>query len=75
LRSDRYKLLLFADEGRFEMVDLARDPLELNNVFAIEGHLWTDWQAELRALAGAEPMPSRERIEQAAALRGRVLGR
>jgi len=53
-RNDRFKLIYSPADERFEMFDLARDPLELDNVFAVEGHLWADWQDELRAIAESD---------------------
>jgi arylsulfatase A-like enzyme len=50
-RNDRFKLIYSPSEERFEMFDLSRDPLELDNVFAVEGHLWVEWQNELRSIA------------------------
>lgn len=53
-RNDRYKLIYAPAEERFEMYDLSRDPLELDNVFAVEGHLWSAWQDDLRAIAESD---------------------
>jgi arylsulfatase A-like enzyme len=73
LRDERYKLIYVSGEDRYEMYDLARDPLELDNVFAIEGHLWADWQRQLRSMAQkglVEPSTDRDAMAQ----RARVLG-
>ncbi len=50
MRDERYKLIYFADENRFEMHDLAQDPSELDDVFRTQGHLRSEWQQELKTL-------------------------
>ena len=50
LRDDRYKLVYFASENRFEMYDLAQDPTELDDVFRTQGHLRAEWQQRLKTL-------------------------
>ena len=50
MRDDRYKLIYFASESRFEMYDLAQDPSELDDVFRTQGHLRDKWQGQLKTL-------------------------
>ena len=50
MRDERYKLIYHANEKRFEMYDLARDPSELDDVFRTQGHLCAGWQQELKTL-------------------------
>ena len=52
MRDAKYKLLYFAGDDRFELYFLPTDPLELDNVFAHQGHLRTQWQLDLQDLAG-----------------------
>jgi arylsulfatase A-like enzyme len=55
LRDDRYKLVYTAQEDRFEMYDVKSDTLEMENIFALQGHFRTKWQLDLRALAQSAP--------------------
>jgi len=58
LRDERYKLIFDPSTEAFEMYRLGPDPLELDDVFAHQGHLRDDWQRRLRDLArraGAVP--------------------
>ena len=50
LRNESIKLLLHADEERFEMFDLSADPGETQDVFETRGSEKVDWQ---QALLGA----------------------
>lgn len=61
LRDERFKLLYFPDERRFEMYDLERDPGELTDVYAERGGERPDWPARLEGLAraGAEQKQGR----------------
>ena len=49
LRSDTLKLVLHADEDRFEMFDLTSDPGETQDVFAERGGEVADWQRALHS--------------------------
>jgi arylsulfatase A-like enzyme len=62
LRDDRYKLVYTAGEDRFEMFDLKSDTLEMDNVFALQGHFRTKWQAQLRDLAERAPHPGDQQV-------------
>ena len=55
LRDDRYKLVYTAQEDRFEMYDVKSDTLEMENLFALQGHFRSKWQLDLRALAQNAP--------------------
>ncbi len=55
LRDERYKLVYTAGEDRFEMFDVKSDTLEMDNVFALQGHFRPKWQAQLRDLAERAP--------------------
>lgn len=62
LRDERYKLVYFAGDDRFEMFDVKSDTLEMDNVFALQGHFRPKWQAQLRDLAERAPHASDERL-------------
>lgn len=47
-RDDVYKLVYVAGEDRFEMYDAKSDTLEMDNIFSLQGHFRTQWQADLR---------------------------
>jgi hypothetical protein len=51
-----------AAESRFEMFDLSSDTLEMDDVFALQGHYRTSWQAELRMLAASAPQLANARM-------------
>jgi arylsulfatase A-like enzyme len=53
LRDPSWKLIFDADAERFSLFDLTGDPGELHDVFADRGADFTNWQAELRAVAAA----------------------
>lgn len=55
VRDERYKLVYTAGEDRFEMFDVKSDTLEMDNVFALQGHFRSKWQAQLRDLAERAP--------------------
>lgn len=55
VRDERYKLVYTAGDDRFEMYDVKSDTLELDNVFALQGHFRAKWQAQLRDLAERAP--------------------
>jgi len=55
LRDERYKLVYTAGEDRFEMYDVKSDTLEMDNVFVLQGHFRSKWQAQLRDLAERAP--------------------
>ena len=57
LRDERYKLVYTAGEDRFEMYDVKSDTLEMDNVFVLQGHFRSKWQAQLRDLAERAPQP------------------
>jgi arylsulfatase len=50
-RDERYKLILDADAGTFEMYDVVADPDESVNVFAERGAQRVEWQRMLTAIA------------------------
>ncbi len=50
-RDDQYKLIFAPDTDEFELFRLGPDPLELDNVFAHQGHLRETWQHVLRKLS------------------------
>ncbi|MCB9914199.1 MAG: sulfatase [Planctomycetes bacterium] len=63
LRDARHKLVYAPAADAFELYDLARDPLELADVFADEGERFGAWQRELRDLAArglAGPLVTRD---------------
>ncbi|MBL8863101.1 MAG: sulfatase-like hydrolase/transferase [Planctomycetes bacterium] len=62
LRDARYKLVYTAGENRFEMYDVKSDTLELDNVFALQGHFRSKWQAQLRDLAERAPLGADRQI-------------
>ncbi len=62
LRDARYKLVYTAGEDRFEMFDVKSDTLEMDNVFALQGHFRTKWQAQLRDLAERAPHAADQRV-------------
>lgn len=52
MRDQRFKLIFDPQgTGNFELYRLSSDPLELENVFDVQGHLRQEWQAELRSVA------------------------
>ena len=51
LRDQTYKLIYAPEEEAFEMYRLGPDPLEMDNVFAHQGHLRDTWQLVLKRLA------------------------
>ena len=53
LRDERYKMVFFPEEERFELYDLERDPGELHDVFAAEPDARAEWPERLRTLARA----------------------
>ncbi|MCY2959118.1 MAG: sulfatase-like hydrolase/transferase [Planctomycetota bacterium] len=55
LRDERYKLVYTAGDDQFEMFDVKSDTLELDNIFALQGHFRSKWQAQLRDLAERAP--------------------
>ncbi len=71
MRDDRYKLVYRAGEDRFEMFDVRSDTLELENVFALQGHFRQQWQAQLRDLAERTPLSANQRVGQASAQKPR----
>jgi len=61
LRDETYKLVYDPGEDDFEMYRLGPDPLELDDVFAHQGHLRETWQLVLRKLADqVEPQTARD---------------
>jgi membrane-anchored protein YejM (alkaline phosphatase superfamily) len=58
LRDERYKLVYEAGEGRFSMYDVKSDTLEMDDVYALQGHFRPKWQARLRDLADRAPQPA-----------------
>ncbi len=62
LRDERYKLVYTAGEDRFEMFDVKSDTLEMDNVFALQGHFRTKWQAQLRDLAERAPQAADHQV-------------
>ena len=70
----RYKLILDADSGRFEMYDLTTDKLELTDVYAELSGVRPEWSRSLMRLArenaAALPAPTAnpERLAQLRAL-------
>ncbi len=56
IRDDHYALQFAPGDRRFEMFDLQRDPLELDDVFSVQGAQRTDWQQVLRELARSRPL-------------------
>ncbi len=57
IRDVRFKLQLGARSGVFEMYDLQSDPLELENVFPLQGQNKSDWQRRLRENLAKAPRP------------------
>jgi arylsulfatase A-like enzyme len=53
LRDERFKMIYFVDEERFELYDLERDPGELRDVFSARSGERPDWPERLRSLARA----------------------
>jgi arylsulfatase A-like enzyme len=51
LRDERYKLVLVADEDRFELYDLQEDPLEQRDLFFARDDFRPAWQEQLRGIA------------------------
>lgn len=68
IRDVRYKLQLGAKSGAFEMYDLQSDPLELENVFPLQGQNKSDWQRRLRESLSKAPRPPVARAAGRAAL-------
>ncbi len=66
MRDATYKLIYFADDDRFELYALATDPLELENVFPLQGHFRTQWQVDLKHLAKLQREREAEEAEQGA---------
>jgi arylsulfatase A-like enzyme len=62
LRDARYKLVYTAGDDRFEMFDVKSDTLEMDNVFALQGHFRAKWQAQLRDLAERAPQAADRRV-------------
>ncbi len=62
LRDERYKLVYTAGEDRFEMYDIKSDTLEMDNVFVLQGHFRSKWQAQLRDLAERAPQPGAAQV-------------
>ncbi len=62
IRDERYKLVYTAGDDRFEMYDVKSDTLELDNVFALQGHFRAEWQAQLRDLAERAPQGVDQRL-------------
>lgn len=48
LRDERFKLVYYPDERRFELFDLVADPAELVDLFEERGKELLDWQIQLR---------------------------
>ncbi len=72
-RDERYKLILDADSGIFEMYDIVSDPGETVDVFAERGHEREEWQGMLEAIASSskrdeQPALDEERREELRAL-------
>jgi arylsulfatase A-like enzyme len=65
MRDARYKLVLNVAENRFEMYDLNSDTLEVDDVFQLQGHYRTSWQAQLRKLAQNAPQLANVRMGMA----------
>jgi arylsulfatase A-like enzyme len=74
LRDERWKLLWRPAEERFEMNDLARDPLELDDVFELQGHLWPDCKVHLEHAARGEDWSDPRLSREARQRRELVLG-
>jgi arylsulfatase A-like enzyme len=49
-RDERFKMVYFPDDERFELYDVVVDPGELRDVFAERGHERADWPERLRSL-------------------------
>lgn len=62
LRDERYKLVYTAGDDRFEMYDVKSDTLEMDNVFVLQGHFRTKWQAQLRELAERGPSAAETQV-------------
>lgn len=62
LRDERYKLVYTAGDDHFEMYDVKSDTLELDNVFALQGHFRANWQEQLRDLAERAPQGADQRL-------------
>lgn len=54
-RDDMYKLVFVAGVERFEMYDVKKDTLEMDNLFELQGHFRSAWQTELRRVAASAP--------------------
>ena len=68
VRDESYKLIFTPLTESFELYALGPDPLELDNVFAHQGHLRKDWQKILRRLAQDSTGPG----ERAAATQAKL---
>ncbi|MFT7671185.1 MAG: hypothetical protein ACI8X5_003902, partial [Planctomycetota bacterium] len=62
LRDDKYKFIFDPEKDSFEMFRLGPDPLELDNVYAHQGHFRKTWELVLRKLS-EKVKPATERDE------------
>jgi membrane-anchored protein YejM (alkaline phosphatase superfamily) len=65
MRDETYKMVYDPLADSFELFRLGPDPLELDNVYAHQGHLRTSWELVLRRLASeVEPDVERDALTQ-----------
>lgn len=73
-RDGKYKLIYYANDKRFEMFDLERDPGEIGDVFAERGGERGEWQDTLKALAAQNLRDGEREVDPAARARLEALG-
>ncbi len=74
LRDERFKMIYLADEERFLLYDLERDPCELEDVFAAREGERPAWAERLRALARASAERTQGSIDEASQRELEALG-
>lgn len=66
VRDDRYKLVYSSSTARFALYDVLADTLEADDVFELQGHFRSAWQADLKRLASASSHEVNQRMGLAA---------
>lgn len=73
-RDEQYKLIYVPSEDRFEMYDVAKDPLELGDIYATAGRERWEWTDMLRALAARTRRDGERQIDPESRARLDALG-